>query len=657
MGNRLYGSNYITSQRSSGYKSTIYSMAEIVDNSVDAGATKVDILFIEAVKGRGQKTIGYIDKIIFLDNGKGMTEERLNGCLVFSDGEGISDTRIGAFGVGLPTSSLSVGKRVEVFSRTNERSNWMYTFLDVEDQLNKADAEIDFAIYKNPDFDQYNIPDALIQDAKTIIVWSKLDKLDAAKAETLITRGEKLMGRIYRYKLTQDLKINFRIYNKGNSNEEILKPLLAYDPLYVTESKYYMTSEIWQYAQNDDPQGKHTDLSNVDPQFNSKFHYAKFIEGCIENETSLPLFEKLDGFWDAPTTITLNGKSYTWTIRAAYAKDSIANPGIRNGGGTKIGREFGKKMSGDPHFKSANIYFLRAGREIDFGNFGMYTVTDEKNRFWTIEIHFQSDLDDLLGVSMTKQSVDFKFIDSASTRSYDINEELPQGIEKDLIYQEMSSSMKRAIKLMKKKLKESAKRFSELEKNYLNAANEGNDPDPITTIDGTLRPLFPPGGTWNPEQIERVVDLLFERFPNISREDIHSQVIKEAEKNTKTIVLYAPNETGNLFELREIDGRLITFINTNHNYYQNIILPLKTNPSLKIFAISIEMLVSSLAYEMDKLSNDSEENNIAFEDLLQNISISLARFIRDRHIEVNALDFVRNDVDDDDDDEFEAEED
>ncbi|MHA8083039.1 hypothetical protein ACST14_06430 [Aquirufa sp. A-Brett2-15D] len=322
----------------------------------------------------------------------------------------------------------------------------------------------------------------------------------------------------------------------------------------------------------------------------------------------------------------------------------------------KLAENLAKKMSGDNHFKSANIYFLRAGREIDFGNFGMYTVTDEKNRFWTIEIHFQSELDDLLGVSMTKQSVDFKYIDSASVRSYDINEELPKGIEKDLLYQEISSSMKRAIKLMRKKFKEASDRFKEVEKSYLTATNEGDEPDPITTIDGTLRPLFPAGGTWNPEHIERVVDLLHERFAYISREDIHAQVVKEAEKNTKTIVLYAPNETGNLFELREIDGKLITFINTNHNYYQNIILPLKTNPSLKIFAISIEMLISSLAYEMDILSNDSEENSNAFEDLLQNISISLARFIRDRHIEVNPLDFLRNGEDDDDDEDDDEDE-
>jgi hypothetical protein len=85
---------------------------------------------------------------------------------------------------------------------------------------------------------------------------------------------------------------------------------------------------------------------------------------------------------------------------------------VRNGGSTSLGKEFAKKMSGDSHFRSANIFFIRTGREIDFGSYGLYTVTDEKNRFWTIEIHFDKDLDELLGVSNSKQSVDFKYVTS-----------------------------------------------------------------------------------------------------------------------------------------------------------------------------------------------------------------------------------------------------
>ena len=45
--NALYGPKHIEKQRSSGYKSTVYALAEIVDNSIDAGASKVDVHFCE----------------------------------------------------------------------------------------------------------------------------------------------------------------------------------------------------------------------------------------------------------------------------------------------------------------------------------------------------------------------------------------------------------------------------------------------------------------------------------------------------------------------------------------------------------------------------------------------------------------------------------
>ena len=61
--NNLYGTKYLENQRSSGYKSTVYAMAEIVDNSVDANATKIDIFFSEKENYTGQKKRVLLNKI------------------------------------------------------------------------------------------------------------------------------------------------------------------------------------------------------------------------------------------------------------------------------------------------------------------------------------------------------------------------------------------------------------------------------------------------------------------------------------------------------------------------------------------------------------------------------------------------------------------
>ncbi len=638
MGNNLYGRGFVGSLRSNGYKSTIYAMAEIVDNSVDAEATEIEIIFIEDEKSIGQRSSNFIDKIIFIDNGKGMTEERLNGCLMFSEGEGRSDKRIGAFGVGLPNSSISVGKRVDVYSKTSS-TEWKYTFLDLDEQENRKEPGFDSAISKNPTFENLNLTDDLIKNSKTIIIWSKLDRLDAAKAETLISRGDKLLGRIYRYKLNDGLEINFKIFRKGNILPEYTCKLLPYDPLFLMTQKNYITKEVWKWAKTDDNYGKHPLLGDNYEIFNSKYHYNQFVEGCIENETTLPLFQKLDDYWNLEKSIKLNGKTYKWKIKASFANKSISNPGIKSGGGTTLGREFGKKMSGDSNFKSGNIFFLRAGREIDFGSFGLYTVTEEKNRFWTIEIHFDSDLDLLMGISNNKQSVDFKYVEPGDINSYDINDELPIGIEKDFLRDQISQTIKRAIKSMNSNLTEYYRQFKQEQDRYLKIDAEGVLPMP--TAEDPIRPIFPTGGEWNAKEVDKIVNFLHGRFLEIPIDEIRNQVIKEAERKTKTIVLYAPNQTGSLFELNEIDGKFITFINTNHLYYQNIIYPLKSNPDLRIFTISIEMLISALALEMDNLIlNGSEEYKAALEDLLANISLTLNRFIRDRKITIPADDFI-----------------
>ena len=51
------------------------------------------------------------------------------------------------------------------------------------------------------------------------------------------------------------------------------------------------------------------------------------------------------------------------------------------------------------------ISFVRKGREIDFGNFGYYTLYDLTDRYWGCEIQFEPVLDEHFGVSIDKQGV------------------------------------------------------------------------------------------------------------------------------------------------------------------------------------------------------------------------------------------------------------
>ncbi len=626
--NQLYGVKYLENQRSSAYKSTVYAMAEIVDNSVDAKASELNIVFSEKEDFSGQRKRYSLERIIFTDNGSGMTEERLNGCLTFAEGSGKNDARIGSFGVGLPNSSISVCRRVEVYSRIND-SSWKYVCLDLDEQQNRIEPGYDLAIEKTPYFSDYKIP----ENSKTIIIWSKLDRLDVARSRTLAERANKLLGRIYRYKFQEGLTINLIETNLTDGLVKFNNKVIPYDPLFIMEEENFMTSLIWYSAENEDSNGKTPELAHL-PEFNSIFYYKKYIEGCPRN-MNRPLFQKLDNYWDVSHETTFGGdKKFKWSIRASYAYSEIKNPGVRNGGGTKIGLEIGKKMNGDAHFPSGNVCFVRAGREIDSGNFGLYTVTDEKNRFWTIEIHFDSDLDDLMGLSNDKQSVKFKAINRSDLPDMDelvLNKSL--GAQREVLWSEMTEKLKRAIKEMRQYLANYASQFIELEKSFKNS--NGAVGQSLPTVEPAVMNVIPRGSQWTDFQKSEVVDFLKDRFMHIPTESIETQVNQFSEGLTKTIVLYAPNQTGKLFELTEKQGKLITLINTNHQYYKKVLEPLKSDSRLKIFAISIELLISSFSLEMDRLILDNEDKyEEPLNRFLIQVSSRLEEFINDSNLRI-----------------------
>ena len=629
--NQLYGIKYLENQRSSGYKSTVYAMAEIVDNSVDARASKIQIVFSEKDDNSGQRRRYALERIAFIDNGSGMTADRLNGCLTFAEGAGKSEARIGSFGVGLPNSSISVCRRVEVYSRTAS-SNWKYVCLDLDEQQTRPEPGYDTAIDKKPSFKDYAIP----EDARTIIIWSKLDRLDVARAKTLIDRASKLLGRIYRYKIQENLEISLVETSLTDNSTKSQESVIPYDPLFVMEKLNYITEHIWKAAEYDDPKGKTTELSHLDI-FNSTYYYKKLINGRPRNESEA-LFQKFNDYWDVRYETKIGEVIYPWTIRASFAKSDISNPGVRSGGGTKLGLEFGKKSNGDAHFPSGNIFFIRAGREIDFGNFGLYAVTDEKNRFWTIEIHFGPELDELMGLSNDKQSVKFKAIkrsDLSDIQDLIIDKSL--GAQREILWSEMTETMARAITVMKKNLSVYARTFKDLCESYLN--NPTVTGPSLPTVEPPVIEVIPKGGTWTEEQINEVSDYLKTIFMHIPLENILNQIRQFSTGLTKTIVLYAPNETGKLFELIEKRGKLITLINTNHLYYQKVIEPLKSDSRLKVFAISIELLISSFSLEMSRLMLDNPEK---YEDPLKRfllqVSSRLEEFINDSNLEVKFID-------------------
>lgn len=101
----------ISSLRLVGYDN-ISAIADLVDNSLDAGAQNIQLQIKPDLDGY---------TIYLADNGSGMSKNILDEALKLgSDTERDEDSDLGKFGMGLVTASLSMCKRLTVITKANK---------------------------------------------------------------------------------------------------------------------------------------------------------------------------------------------------------------------------------------------------------------------------------------------------------------------------------------------------------------------------------------------------------------------------------------------------------------------------------------------------------------------------------------------------------
>src|SRR5580658_8177736 len=100
---------FIQATRDSGYKGTASAISELVDNSIQAGATRISIS-LGASPADGSICVRT------LDNGCGMDPLTLRQSLRFGGSTRFGyRTGLGRYGMGLPNASLSQARRIAVY--------------------------------------------------------------------------------------------------------------------------------------------------------------------------------------------------------------------------------------------------------------------------------------------------------------------------------------------------------------------------------------------------------------------------------------------------------------------------------------------------------------------------------------------------------------
>lgn len=343
----------ISAMRSSGYRDTAHALAELIDNSVQSGQesgvrTDVELICIDEAPSGGRRRLS---RIAVFDNAAGMDPALLRKALQFGNGTRLEPKHqkgIGKFGMGLPNSSISQCKRVDVWSW--QKGIVHHAYLDVEEIQKGSMTEVPAPQISVIPGEWLSLIAGEVGDSGTLVVWTELDRVSWKQSTTLLRHTEFIAGRVYRHFINKKLvRIRLAAYESKDSEysslyESFVRPN---DPLYLMSG------------------------TSAPAPFDQKPAFDPFGE---------------------PEVISVGhkGEEHSVTIRA-----SICRPEARREGGTK--------PIGQHALKNQGISVLRSGRELEM-NHSFLNSYDSRERWWGIEVEFDPGLDDVFGVTNNKQA-------------------------------------------------------------------------------------------------------------------------------------------------------------------------------------------------------------------------------------------------------------
>ncbi|RIV29833.1 ATP-binding protein [Micromonospora radicis] len=200
--------NFLFATRDTGYKTTGLAIAELIDNSLQAGAREV------AVEVATARSPDRQIEIMVIDDGVGMDAQTLAEALTFGGTSRFNDRRsLGRYGMGLPNGALSRSRRVEVYT-WRPGVGVLWSRLDIDELVHAGDAAL-------PPVEHIDRP-AFVPNtgSGTVVRLTRCDRVEYKRSTALVRRLKDDLGRIYRHFLAD-----------GVSLQVNGQPVVANDPL------------------------------------------------------------------------------------------------------------------------------------------------------------------------------------------------------------------------------------------------------------------------------------------------------------------------------------------------------------------------------------------------------------------------------------------
>lgn len=374
----------LESQRRSGYRNTASAAREIIDNAIEAKASRIDVCFERPKQLKPHQRSESLTAVAFIDNGAGMLPKMARYALSWGSGTHFDDPGfIGKFGFGLPNASINQTRLVEVYTKTADANAITKATLDVRrvkaHGLHSIEPTVEAAL---PDFVQAYLDKAgLAFDHGTVVVWVEPDRLSYKTPSLLKEHLLDDFGVTYRYLLD---RVTLHI------DKTQVAPV---DPLFLTPGARYYLEEAKGGAR-------------MSADYNIPVKYVRDAETGV---FTLSKVESLGEISREDPLLEAAGAIYVRVARFPYGFAEAAPS--KQKAATDPNRRFEIRKT------RRGMSFVRAGREIETVDVFPKSVKDQAKGLgdwpllqsyayhWGVEVRFDPELDEVFGITNDKQTV------------------------------------------------------------------------------------------------------------------------------------------------------------------------------------------------------------------------------------------------------------
>lgn len=561
----------LEAMKDNGYKDAAYAIAELIDNSIQAGIgyqdkTTVELICLEESSFIQERASSQIMRIAVYDNACGMDKETLKASLAFGQGtRRNAKAGIGKFGMGLPNASISQCSRVDVYSW--QKGKTFKTYLDIHEIAKDRYETIPEPVESEIPEEWKKVIKGPISESGTLVVWSNLDRLKWKRHKAFFSNVEFIIGRMYRYFISEtgENKCGIRMAAYNNDEcvfDELVKPN---DPLYLMEG------------------------TNTPAPFDTKAGFVPYTEEDI--------------------AISFAGKMHTVKVKFSIAdhafrknfSDYYPQKRYNSPGDTPFGKHCAK---------NTGISIIRSGRELELNN-SFTNDYDPTERWWGAEISFEPDLDEAFGVTNNKQAAtalkrlsiddiaaDEGFTSKAEARSY-LMDNFDTRLPIIQISERVSSILGSIRGELKKQTEGSQKAEDYKDSGKDAAADAASKVD--KQIDGEGESDKKQKTLTQKEKEQEMAAELDKDGVSLSAEDKQKLILECVNTDEKFIITSADIRGADIiFDVTTPAGKLKVTINESHPFYKNLIEKLAEDS--KAYDI-IKLLFSAWAIMEDKQQN------------------------------------------------------